>query len=156
MKAGDQATFRCSAQKDDSLDLFIDWHRNGEPIDFESEPRFVRSNDYSLTITKTTELDSGTYTCVARTRLDNATAQATLIVQDIPNAPKLIGVMCHSKDADITWTPMGDNRAPILNYIIQYNTSFTPDTWNTAHDSVPASDTTYKVRCQFVAVLRYW
>ncbi len=27
---------------------------------------------------------------------------------------------------------MGDNRAPILTYKIQYNTSFTPDTWETA------------------------
>ncbi|XP_065202283.1 neuroglian isoform X2 [Planococcus citri] len=146
VKAGEPATFRCAAQKDDSLELTIDWQRNGQIIDFESEPRFVRTNDYSLTITKTTELDSGTYTCVASTRLDNATAQATLIVQDIPNAPKLANVACNAKDADITWMPMGDNRAPILNYVIQYNTTFTPDTWDTAHDSVPASDTTYKVK----------
>lgn len=27
---------------------------------------------------------------------------------------------------------MGDDRAPILTYKIQYNTSFTPDTWETA------------------------
>lgn len=145
VKAGEPATFRCAAQKDDSLDLTIDWQRNGQIIDFESEPRFVRTNDYSLTITKTTELDSGVYTCVASTRLDNATAQATLIVQDIPNPPKLAFVACNSKDADITWMPMGDNRAPILNYVIQYNTTFTPDTWDTAQDSVPASDTTFKV-----------
>lgn len=50
-------------------------------IDFDSEPRFVRANDYSLTITKTNELDSGTYTCVAKTDLDEAQAQATLTVQ---------------------------------------------------------------------------
>ena len=27
------------------------------------------------------------------------------------------------------WHPNGDNRAPILRFLIQYNTSFTPDTW---------------------------
>lgn len=119
--------------------------RNGELIHFESEPRFVRTNDYSLTITKTTELDSGVYTCVASTRLDNATTKATLIVQDIPNPPKLTGITCNSKEALLEWEPMGDNRAPILNYVIQFNTSFTPDSWNIAIDSVPASDTKYSV-----------
>lgn len=40
---------------------------------------------------------------------------------------------------------MGDNRAPILRYTIQFNTSFTPDTWEVAYDSVPATDMTYNV-----------
>jgi hypothetical protein len=66
---------------DASLPLTIEWLNNGELIDFEAEPRFVRSSDSSLTITKTTELDSRTYTCVARTELDSASAQATLTVQ---------------------------------------------------------------------------
>ena len=39
---------------------------------------------------------------------------------------------CNAKDASVVWQPMGDNRAPILTYKIQYNTSFTPDTWETA------------------------
>ena len=37
-----------------------------------------------------------------------------------------------NQDATVVWLPMGDNRAPILTYKIQYNTSFTPDTWETA------------------------
>jgi len=41
-------------------------------------------------------------------------------------------VECQAKDATVVWLPMGDNRAPILTYKIQYNTSFTPDTWETA------------------------
>jgi hypothetical protein len=66
---------------DPSLALSIEWLHKEQEIDFEAEPRFVRSSDYSLTITKTTELDSGTYTCLARTELDSARAQATLTVQ---------------------------------------------------------------------------
>ena len=66
---------------DPSLALTIEWLHKEQEIDFEAEPRFVRSSDYSLTITKTTELDSGTYTCLARTELDSARAQATLTVQ---------------------------------------------------------------------------
>ncbi|XP_077267327.1 neuroglian isoform X6 [Temnothorax americanus] len=143
--AGSTATFRCNAVTDPSLPLTIDWLSNGEPIDFEMEPRFVRSTDYSLMITKTTELDSGIYTCVARTDLDEARAQATLIVQDVPNAPRLIGIKCMSKAAFVQWTPMGDNRSPILRYTIQYNTTFAPDTWEIAKDFVPATDQTYEV-----------
>ncbi|XP_012258678.2 neuroglian isoform X2 [Athalia rosae] len=143
--AGSTATFRCNAVTDSSLTLAIDWLSNGEPIDFELEPRFVRSTDYSLTITKTTELDSGVYTCVARTELDEVEAQATLTVQDVPNPPRLDGVRCLSDEASVRWAPMGDNRAPILRYTIQSNTSFTPDTWEVAYDNVPATDQTYNV-----------
>lgn len=78
---GSTATFRCNAVSDPSLALTIEWLHKEQEIDFEAEPRFVRSSDYSLTITKTTELDSGTYTCLARTELDSARAQATLTVQ---------------------------------------------------------------------------
>uniref|UniRef100_A0A8D8XH54 Neuroglian n=2 Tax=Cacopsylla melanoneura TaxID=428564 RepID=A0A8D8XH54_9HEMI len=143
--AGTSATFRCNAVSDPSLKLTIEWRRGTEVIDFESEPRFVQSNDYSLTVTKTSELDSGVYTCRAKTDLDFTEAQATLTVQDVPNSPRLQKVQCNKRDASIQWSPMGDNRAPILRYTIEYNTSFTPDTWETAFDAVPATDMTYTV-----------
>ncbi|XP_032664587.1 neuroglian isoform X2 [Odontomachus brunneus] len=138
--AGATATFRCNAVTDSSLTLTIDWYSNGQAIEFEMDPRFIRSTDYSLMITKTIELDSGVYTCVARTELDEARAQATLIVQDVPNAPRLDSrITCGSHEASVTWMPMGDNRAPILRYTIQYNTSFAPDTWEISKDHVPAT-----------------
>lgn len=143
--AGTAATFRCNAVSDSSLPLTIDWKNNGRLIDFESEPRFIKANDYSLTITKTTELDSGVYTCVASTPLDEATAEASLTVQDVPNSPDLLDVECKSRDATIRWKPTGDNRAPILHYSIDYNTSFSPDSWEKESDDVPATDTAYTV-----------
>lgn len=79
--AGSSATFRCNANADDSLKLEIIWLNDGQPIDFESQPRFRMTNDYSLYISDTTELDSGEYTCIARTAIDEARAQATLTVQ---------------------------------------------------------------------------
>ena len=132
VEADDSATFRCNAAKDSDLQLRIKWLKDGELIDFDTEPRFIQSSDQSLTITKTTELDSGRYTCRAETELDFDEESATLIVQDVPNPPMLRWVDCNSKDATVVWQPMGDNRAPILTYKIQYNTSFTPDTWETA------------------------
>ncbi|GAB6021405.1 hypothetical protein CHUAL_004014 [Chamberlinius hualienensis] len=143
--AGNSATFRCSAVQDVNLKLEIDWLANDQLIDFDGDPRMYKGADYALTISKTTELDSGVYTCVAKTKLDNVTASATLIVQDRPNPPRLIGVECHQKTALIAWQQMGDNRAPILSSVIQYNTSFTPDTWEVAFDTVPASALKFEV-----------
>ena len=145
VEAGDTATFRCNAVADTDLKLKINWQKDGRRIDFETEPRFIQTNDNSLTITKTTELDSGSYTCQAITELDEDKKTATLIVQDVPNPPNLLWVECNQKDASVVWEPRGDNRAPILTYKIQYNTTFIPDTWETASDFVPATATTFKV-----------
>ncbi|RZB77529.1 neuroglian, partial [Asbolus verrucosus] len=139
------ATFRCNAVADESLKLEIVWLKNDQAIDFEEEPRFVRSSDYSLTITQTIELDSGTYTCLARTALDEASAKAQLIVQDAPNAPEIGKIKCNPKDATIKWESKGDNRAPISHYIIEYNTTFTPETWTETYNNVPATDRSYNV-----------
>ena len=66
VEAGDTATFRCNAVADTDLRLEINWLKDGRRIDFDSQPRFIQTNDNSLTITKTTELDSGSYTCQVR------------------------------------------------------------------------------------------
>lgn len=54
-------------------------------------------------------------------------------------------IHCNAKDATINWMPMGDNRAPILRYIIEYNTSFTPNKWEVMYDQVPPGDMNYNV-----------
>ncbi|XP_037936247.1 neuroglian isoform X2 [Teleopsis dalmanni] len=143
--AGSSATFRCNEAHDDTLDLEIEWHKDGQAIDFEAEARFVKTNDNSLTIAKTVELDSGEYTCVARTELDEASAKANLIVQDVPNAPRLTGIHCMNDKAEITWEPQGDNRSPILHYTIQFNTSFTPASWDIAYEKVPPTDVSFTI-----------
>jgi len=75
------ATFHCTAIADHSLNLKIVWLANDEPINYDTQPRFVKNNDHSMTITKTIELDSGIYTCLAKTELDQVSVNATLIVQ---------------------------------------------------------------------------
>ncbi|XP_072402219.1 neuroglian-like isoform X2 [Diabrotica undecimpunctata] len=126
---GSSVTLQCSAIADNELKLEIIWLQNNEPLDFEQEPRFIKSPDNSLIILKVKELDSGTYKCLARTELDEASAEAFLIVQDIPNSPIIESVECYSRKATITWREVGDNRSPILYFIIQYSTQFSPDTW---------------------------
>ncbi|XP_054715079.1 neuroglian-like [Uloborus diversus] len=138
--AGKSATFRCDAEADPSLQLTIEWLFEGQRINSDLDTRMVQASDDSLTITKTVEGDSGRYTCVAKTELDQDEASATLIVQDTPNPPKIIRVQCDGPTALVEWEPTGDRRAPILSYTIQYNTSFTPDKWLDAFINVPSPD----------------
>lgn len=143
--AGKSATFHCNAEADPSLELTIEWQFNNNPIDFDQKSHMMQAAGNSLTITKTEEQDSGLYTCVAKTDLDEDTAWATLTVQDVPNAPRIKGVECDGLIALVEWQPLGDRRAPILSYTIQFNTSFTPDTWEDAFVNIPAPDTRFKV-----------
>lgn len=81
--SGDAVTFSCNAVSDMTLTPSVEWLSNGEKIDVRADHRLIHSIDNSLTIMKTTEMDSGNYTCVVSTRLDTAEAQATLTVQGI-------------------------------------------------------------------------
>jgi len=49
----------------------------------------------------------------------------------VPDEPNNVKVQCRDqqRSAEITWQPGKENYAPILNFIVQYNTSFAPDTW---------------------------
>ncbi|XP_075525706.1 neuroglian-like [Dermacentor variabilis] len=138
--AGKAATFRCNAVADPTLELSVGWLFNDQPVDLEADPRVVQLHDNSLIITRTTKLDSGVYTCVARTEVDSDRAMATLIVQDVPNPPQVLQVECHNRDVLLEWKPTGDNRAPILQYSIQYNTSFNPDMWEDAFVIIPPTE----------------
>ena len=81
--------------------------------------------------------DGGTYTCVARTEVDEVRADATLVVQDRPNRPRIDNVFCTSGSSKngippkvrIEFSNGGENNAKILHYIIQFNTSFTQTEW---------------------------
>ena len=64
--------------------------------------------------------------------MDEDEFSAKLIVQDVPNAPNLRWAECNAKDATVVWQPTGENMAPIMAFIIQYSTSFKPDSWDTA------------------------
>lgn len=148
LPAGKMAVLRCNAESDPTLPQEVIWMYNGKRIDLDADPRMIQSRDNSLTITKTKELDSGNYTCVARTSLDYDSASATLTVQDVPNPPRITNVDCDRFKATLQWTSTGDRRAPILSYDIQQNTSAKPDVWESAFYNVPASDPRFTLSLQ--------
>lgn len=106
LSAGKMAVLRCNAESDPSLTQEVIWLYNGKKIDLESDPRMIQSRDNSLSITKTKELDSGNYTCLAKTPLDQDSASATLTVQDVPNPPKITSVECDSMKATLQWSTL--------------------------------------------------
>ena len=56
--------------EDMDLDRDIKWLKDGRRIDFDMEPPFIQTNHNSLIITKTMEVDSGSYTYKAITVVD--------------------------------------------------------------------------------------
>lgn len=131
---GMEAKFTCTGTTDpeEVENLHISWKKDNQTINYELAQRvFQNAIDNSVTISGTQYLDTGKYTCVASNGLDSSEASAQLIVQAVPDPPVSIIVRCNSvnRTAEIWWQPGKENYAPILNFIVQYNTSFQPDLW---------------------------
>lgn len=129
-----EAKFRCTATTDpeEIENLVINWKKHDTLIDYLRSMRMYRNFvDNSLTISGTIYLDTGKFTCHASNGIDSAEASAHLIVQAPPDPPNHVQVRCFNKDntAEIWWQPGKENFAPILNFIVQFNSSFQPDLW---------------------------
>lgn len=66
------------------------------------------------------------------------------IIEAISTA-SIISTKCNDQNAVISWEPPAENQSPIEHYIIQYNTSFTPDKWKTANAKVPSNESSFVV-----------
>lgn len=139
---GQQARFLCAAKIDNSLEMKVEWYKNNELIEMGDRFSFESG---TLTISRVRKEDAGQYTCVIKTELDEVESEATLLVVDVPNAPRLKSINCGERDATILWEydlEKDSNNAPILKYEIHSNTPFSPDTWNVAQRDVPPGDFT--------------
>ena len=109
---GATAVFHCNARGDPDLDMKITWLKYEDVIQTDSEPRVVQGSDNSLTITNTTEEDTGIYTCLAVTELDEARASAELVVHqenEELEAPLnfVLQEVLDSRSAIVSWEPVG-------------------------------------------------
>ncbi|PVD25027.1 hypothetical protein C0Q70_15524 [Pomacea canaliculata] len=135
VNAGTDATFTCSATTDpEEVDkLQIKWLKDNKEISADADRMTTNKQNNSLTISGTIVRDSGSYTCVATNGLDQEEASAMLTVRDRPDSPTDVKVeKCATQNATVSWIPGSYNNAPVqyYYYVIQYNTSFSPDTWN--------------------------
>jgi len=95
IRRGHYAIFRCTAVADSSLNLTIDWYKDGKLLSYTG--RFIKTtiDDNLLKIVDVQFDDAGVYVCRASTDLDFDDASATLVVQDRPNRPKIKKINCN-------------------------------------------------------------
>ena len=66
------------------------------------------------------------------------------LLSDVPDPPIDVELMaCESRLAQIQWKLINENYSPVIQFVIQYNTSFDPDTWRVAKGSL-ARDRCYQ------------
>ncbi len=54
--------------------------------------------------------------------------------------------------AVVEWHPMVEQKEPILYFIVEYNTSFTPGTWEVDPNRIPADDLSLRVIYLFISI----
>jgi len=85
-QAGLPLSLPCEAKHDENLAVRYEWTLNGKPLDekkMESE-RYQILDDNTLFIANPTQDDSGEYTCKAVTKLDSASKNVYVSVEDVP------------------------------------------------------------------------
>lgn len=138
-------TLPCNANDDASIKVETLWIRNNEKIDYQNECRYSTSSNHSLIISNTTQMDEGPYDCIVIDKLDTIQHSAVhLIVQNIPNAPKLIEFECFENEIHIGWQTDDDINAPIQSYTIERNTEI-PSNWQCYNMLLDCNQTNYRV-----------
>ncbi|XP_006009843.1 neural cell adhesion molecule L1-like protein isoform X3 [Latimeria chalumnae] len=128
------AQFKCQAAYDSFFknDFRLSWQIKGDEIvPKDTDNKFVIDDDV-LSIINVTSEDQGTYTCVASTLLDSATAEAQLTVTDVPNPPEEVTLLKpQDRSVYLTWIPGDDHNSPVIEYIVEYEENrWEPGKWH--------------------------
>ncbi|XP_053464885.1 neuronal cell adhesion molecule isoform X17 [Nycticebus coucang] len=144
VQRGSTVSFECKVKHDHTLTLTVIWLKDNSELP--DDDRFTIEKDH-LVIADVTDDDSGTYTCVANTTLDNASASAVLSVVDVPNPPFDLELTNQlDKSVQLSWTPGDDNNSPITKFIIEYEDAMHgAGVWHT-HTEVPGTQTTAQLK----------
>uniref|UniRef100_A0A8C8HTT2 Neural cell adhesion molecule L1-like protein n=1 Tax=Oncorhynchus tshawytscha TaxID=74940 RepID=A0A8C8HTT2_ONCTS len=88
-------------------------------------------DDGMLQIINVNQSDKGTYTCTARTNLDQDTASALVTVLDVPDAPEDVELSEQkSWSVRLAWVPGDDHNSSTTEFIVEYEESqWDPGTW---------------------------
>ncbi|XP_054868990.1 neural cell adhesion molecule L1-like protein isoform X2 [Amphiprion ocellaris] len=132
---GNTAQLTCHAEYDKSLQgsFKVDWMKDGKEIVLSSEAEsrhFVEGG--RLHIMDVNLDDQGTYTCVAKTRLDEDNATALLTVLDIPDAPKNLEIseIKNPRNVVLSWIPGSDHNSSVTEFVVEYEESqWEPGRW---------------------------
>uniref|UniRef100_A0A3Q4MDB9 Neural cell adhesion molecule L1-like protein-like n=1 Tax=Neolamprologus brichardi TaxID=32507 RepID=A0A3Q4MDB9_NEOBR len=133
--SGKLAKLMCKTEYDASLqDTFeLVWRKENKEIPLSSE----KNSRYSvkgamLEIMNVNLSDQGTYTCTARTSLDEDSATAVLTVRDVPDAPiKLdLSELDSPRNVVLSWIPGSDHNSTVTEFVVEYEENrWEPGRW---------------------------
>ncbi|KAL6119840.1 chl1 [Pungitius sinensis] len=133
--SGTTAQLMCRAEVDKSLlgAFEVVWRKDGEkiPLSSEENSRYFMDNGM-LQIMGVNLSDQGSYTCIARTSLDEDNATALLTVLDVPDAPKNVEILELKSQRNIclSWVPGSDHNSTVTEFIVEYEESqWEPGRW---------------------------
>ncbi|XP_067359911.1 neurofascin homolog (chicken) a isoform X21 [Channa argus] len=115
---GSSARFDCKVKSDPSLAITVAWTKDDKPLSLGWR---LRKDDESLTIPNVNEGDEGTYTCTAKSEIDQDSASARLTVLDRPDPPTDLDLSDPAaRSVRLTWIPGKEHRSPITEFLVQF------------------------------------
>ncbi|XP_052425640.1 neurofascin-like isoform X10 [Carassius gibelio] len=117
---GTTVRFDCRVKHDPSLPATVTWLKDDKPLNLNWINRF-RKDDEALTIYNVNPEDAGTYTCTAKTEIDENSASARLIVTARPDPPQDLELSDPSaRSVRLTWVPGNENNSPVTHFLVQF------------------------------------
>ncbi|XP_073771523.1 neurofascin homolog (chicken) a isoform X26 [Danio rerio] len=117
---GTTVRFDCRVKHDPSLPATVTWLKDEKPLSFSWIGR-LKKDDESLTIYNVNPDDGGTYTCTAKTEIDEDTASARLTVTGRPDPPQDLELSDPSaRSVRLTWVPGNENNSPVTHFLVQF------------------------------------
>uniref|UniRef100_A0A671NPY3 Neural cell adhesion molecule L1 n=1 Tax=Sinocyclocheilus anshuiensis TaxID=1608454 RepID=A0A671NPY3_9TELE len=123
---GSTVRFHCRVKHDPSLPATVTWLKDDKPLSFSWIGRFKKDEE-SLTIHNVNPEDGGTYTCTAKTEIDEDSASARLTVTVCcslpgrPDPPQDLELSDPSaRSVRLTWVPGNENNSPVTHFLVQF------------------------------------
>ncbi|XP_063331024.1 neurofascin homolog (chicken) a isoform X19 [Pelmatolapia mariae] len=115
---GSTARFTCRVTSDPSLPVSVAWMKDDKPLYLGWR---LKKDDESLSIPNVNEGDEGTYTCTAKSEIDQLSASARLTVLARPDPPMDLDLSDPAaRSVRLTWIPGKDHRSPITEFLVQF------------------------------------
>lgn len=115
---GSTARFSCRVTSDPSLPVSVAWMKDDKPLYLGWR---LKKDDESLSIPNVNEGDEGTYTCTAKSEIDQLSASARLTVLARPDPPMDLDLSDPAaRSVRLTWIPGKDHRSPITEFLVQF------------------------------------
>ncbi|XP_036067804.1 neurofascin homolog (chicken) a isoform X18 [Oryzias melastigma] len=115
---GTTARFDCKVNSDPTLPVTVTWTKDDKPLDLRWR---LKKDKESLTIPNVNEGDAGTYTCMAKSAIDQDSVSARLTVLGRPDPPMDLDLSDPAaRSVRLTWIPGNDHKSPITGFLVQF------------------------------------